>query len=1289
MNKLNFTKMFRKNFLKLIAVFSIGILSINLQAQDCTEIMACNNLVQVSLGSDCTETVVADMILEGQTFTNDFYDVVTTNANGSIVTGNVLTRAHIGKTLSVSVTLNGCALSCWGNITVEDKLPPIISNCPSATVACGASTAPGVIPRPTAVDACGGTVTLTSADREVISQCTALYVKVITRTWTATDASGNKATCQQTINITRPTIDNVTFPRSYDGEDLPAFQCAANIRKLPNGAPHPDVTGYPGGADCPNIMFYYEDIIFPICGASIKVLRQWNVIDWCTGRDTLAAQIIKIIDDQAPVCASANDFRFNANTDEGKCTGSFVVPAPTVTFECSGWSYTVGYKLRDASGQPTVNQIFDNVRKTTRPDGTYFYTISNLPADTSWVVYNLIDDCGNTSQCFTEVIVKDKESPSPVCEGFTVIALEENGLADLKATSLDDGSYDNCGVVKYEIKRLTNNCGRPQDLLFSDKVIFCCNDLSPNPTFYHRAVLRIYDEAGNFSECIGNVKVQDKKAPTIEVPPNVTLDCGADKDNLALTGGRARGFDACLDTVTYSDSGTLRCGLGVITRTWTARDKGGLTTSKSQLITIRDSRPFSEADITWPRDLEVNGCSKSDATPEILNSKPSYVNSDCADVAISYNDEVFNVPGACLKILRTWRAIDWCNANTQNPVYFSYVQKITLKNTAPPTVVSGCGNRTITSPNSDCEEYVEHSITATDDCTSPELLRYTWEYDEDNNGTVDQTGTGSFYAKVYPAGRHKFTFKIKDICENIASCSYIFTVKDNKAPTPICHSELVWGLDEQGKAEVWASDFDLKSIDLCDGDDLDFYFDKNKTLPAQNFTCANVPNGVSARIPLKMYVFDQDGNSEFCDVTLILQDSPQNNACTNTGNLTASISGKVINKINDGFEEINVDLINVNENLASKSKTDKDGLFSFKDVPYFNEYKLSPVKQDDILNGISTLDLVLIQRHILGVKQLDNPFDILAADINKDKKVSALDLVSLRKVILGVDSKFNNNNPWRFIPSNHVFADPKQPHEVNENIIFDELNTDLTNVDFTAIKVGDVNNSATYTLRNIAAENRSNAYQISSQTAFKNGITHYTIFAEESENISGIQLSIAIGKNSNIKNITSSLFDIKSENFAVQNGILKLSIGLNKNLLVNKGEKILNIEMQNSSEIIELVQNQLNSEIYTSQLEERAIQLINSDFNDNQANGFTTHVSPNPFNDYTTISFVSPEDNVWAKVTITDLTGKIIYTNDVQSSRGKNQLNIQSQDLNRTSGVYIYQIELQGRVSNGKIILTN
>ena len=1260
---------------------------------DCNTIMACNDYVQVSLGTNCTEVVVADMILEAQTYSNSNYNVVTTNANGSIVTNNVLTKAHIGKTLSVSVTLDGCDLSCWGYITVEDKLAPVISNCPSATVECGQATTPGTaVPKPTATDACS-TVTLTSSDKEVVSQCTAQYVKVITRTWTATDLYGNKSTCQQTINVIRPTIDDVNFPPNYDDIDKPVFSCDTNIKLLPNGAPHPDVTGYPGGTDCPNIMYFYNDVIFPICGASRKVLRQWTVIDWCTGKDTVGAQIIKIIDKAPPVCVSSPEYKYTQETDEGKCTGTFIVPAPNVIFECSKYDYIVGYKLRDANGNQYTNPVYDNVVKTTKPDGTYFYTIKSLPADTSWIIYTITDACGNSSQCFNEVIVKDKESPSPVCEGFTVVSLDDAGWADLYAESVDDGSSDNCGVERFQIKRLENKCNRPADLNFGEKVNFCCEDVSSDPNVYQKVALRVFDKVGNFADCVANIKVQDKKTPKLTAPPAITIDCEVDYKNTAIT-GQATATDNCSVTITFTDSGTLKCGLGVITRTWKGTDKQGLFETKTQIITIKDSDPFGEKDITWPADLDINGCNKADATPEILNSKVVYKNSNCADIAISYDDEVFSIPGACLKILRTWRVINWCDANAQNPQFIIHVQKITMRNSEPPVVVSGCGNRTINSINSDCEEYAEHSITATDDCTPSALLKYTWAYDEKNNGTVDQTGVGSFYGRVYPAGKHKMTFTVKDQCENATTCSYIFTIKDNKAPTPICNAEVVWVLDEQGKAVVWASDFNLKSEDLCDHSNLTFSFNAAGNQPSKTFSCADVPNGVSASIPLKMYVFDSDGNSEFCDVKLILQDSPNKNVCPNTGNLTANISGKVINKLEEGFSNISVGLKNMNDESQVNSVTEVDGKFTFAEVPYFNGYLLNPTKKDDIMNGISTLDLVLIQRHILGAKSLENPYDIIAADINKDNKLTASDLVSLRKVILGIENSFPKNDPWRFVPSNHTFADPKNPFEFPGGIIMNELITDQPDINFTAVKVGDVNTSALYNANSSNSEPRTApAFLLVNDQQFETGEKiSVAIAPSEQMEIFGIQFAIEFDVNTMVfDGVQSGDLNISSENMHIDGNTIKFSSDLLKAINVNEGDVLftLNFKAKKAGNLATLTlnSNKLSGELYDGELNVRKLNLeVGNSTESVQTSLVKSH--PNPFSESTTIQ-LNAEESGAALLKIADAAGKIVYQSSTNFVKGLNKMIVNRNDLGGKAGVYFYQIENQGHVFNGKIILAH
>lgn len=58
---------------------------------------------------------------------------------------------------------------------------------------------------------------------------------------------------------------------------------------------------------------------------------------------------------------------------------------------------------------------------------------------------------------------------------------------------------------------------------------------------------------------------------------------------------------------------------------------------------------------------------------------------------------------------------------------------------------------------------------------------------------------------------------------------------------------------------------------------------------------------------------------------------------------------------------------------------------------------------EDIVVRASALDLVFIQRHILNIKKFDFAWQFYAADANKDRKVTASDLVAIRKWILGLN----------------------------------------------------------------------------------------------------------------------------------------------------------------------------------------------------------------------------------------------------------------------------------------------
>lgn len=137
--------------------------------------------------------------------------------------------------------------------------------------------------------------------------------------------------------------------------------------------------------------------------------------------------------------------------------------------------------------------------------------------------------------------------------------------------------------------------------------------------------------------------------------------------------------------------------------------------------------------------------------------------------------------------------------------------------------------------------------------------------------------------------------------------------------------------------------------------------------------------------------------------------------------------------------------------------TDNQGEFSFPFTPG-GTCSIQPVSPNDFYNGVSTLDLVLISRHILGIRPFTSPYYLVAADVNRSGTITGLDIVNIRRLLLRVDTVLlGGTASWRFLKSNTVVTNTSLPLVNSE--VHSCSATGAT--DFLAIKSGDVNGSAT------------------------------------------------------------------------------------------------------------------------------------------------------------------------------------------------------------------------------------
>ena len=147
--------------------------------------------------------------------------------------------------------------------------------------------------------------------------------------------------------------------------------------------------------------------------------------------------------------------------------------------------------------------------------------------------------------------------------------------------------------------------------------------------------------------------------------------------------------------------------------------------------------------------------------------------------------------------------------------------------------------------------------------------------------------------------------------------------------------------------------------------------------------------------------------------------------------------------------------------LSRFNTSDISGGFSFE-LDAAGNYVLEPLQilNSQSVQGVSTLDLNLIRRHILNISQFDSPYKLLAADANASQSISSLDIALLRRIILG-DTNTVLPVWWKFVRSDFIFTNPPQPWYYESNRPYANLTADKSGQDFLAVKVGDVNGSWT------------------------------------------------------------------------------------------------------------------------------------------------------------------------------------------------------------------------------------
>ena len=1306
--------------------------------------LACDDLVNVSLNDRCEALITPSVVIEGSNYPDDSYAVTVYNTDGSIIPGNLVNYSHLGKKLRVHVRHICSGITCWGYIFIEDKfIPNLTCRTADIRVNCSDDVSPAslgfpVPPSATITPVVGDNKCFTVRGFDLCCDVELCYFDIYTkygcnqpnyaqydRTWVAKDCKGNTTTCKERILVQQSTLLGIVCPPNFDGFTNPALNCddkepasgpyPSGWNALDNGNPSPydyvnaagqliwRGTGYPLNVNCDHLAVSYRDLKIPICGNSIKIFRNWKIFDWCTGQYIECNQLIKVADHKAPIIACSNNYQVFP-MDYYSCTGTATVSGPDLILDCSPTTLAVSFKKAGPDGTPEDGDF--------RTDGVTYLgggkvRISGLPADTSWVRYTVTDACGNETRCVVEVIIEDNLDPVAVCDEHTVVSLGDSGVAKIFAASLDQGSFDNCAVDSVLVRRMSDNCNILGNTTFGPFVKFCCEDVQQSPIM---VALRVIDKNGNFNDCMVLVTVQDKISPDITCPKDVIVSCTTDIYNFANV-GQATAVDNCPGIkITYKDDSTgFKCATGVINRRWRAEDPGGRFDLCDQKITIVDPNPLTFSQISWPgADITVAGCKITDADPNLINSFPRWAARPCANIIRGYDDEKFyNVENFCIKIIRHWRVIDWCqyDVNSQTPTgVWTFDQIIKVQNTRPPTIDPvSCGVKApVCAQGSACSAFVDLYGYATDDCTDTTSLKWSYTIDFDNNGSVEVTGNTKNASGTYQRGTHRVRWSVTDLCGNTGTCDQIFSVKDCKAPTPFCKAGLITVvMSSNGSVTVKAIDFNEKSEDNCTAKPkLKYSFTANVNDTARTFRCSDIPNGISRDTSVRIYVTDEDGNQEFCITTLTLQDNT-GNACPNRLTNGGTVSGLISANTNAPLKNATIELKKLNSKMGEINTPD-EGLFTFLDLPFGESYDLAPYKNDDPANGVSTADIVMIQKHILGQQTFDSPYKYIAADANNSGTITAADISELRKLVLGVSDKFKNNQKsWRFIQGGFKFEDETNPWLNNgwpEFIHVDNLQGEVKDNNFMAIKIGDINYTAKTNLA-LASQSRTAGriyFELEDKSLLPGDQMRIPVFGSWNNRISGFQLSWKYNPNVlEVVSVQSGQAIITEGNYSLlegEKGILSMSWNGNDPIKASSNLPLFYIIVKSNHTInpandFTVANSGIEVEAYTDELEILDIQLRDRSSHKELVKFELFQNTPNPFGDKTNIAFYTPVQSS-ALIKIHDLSGRLLLVKQIKTSVGVNNVQIDQNEFSNHSGVYYYTLETSEFVATKKMILS-
>jgi hypothetical protein len=562
-----------------------------------------------------------------------------------------------------------------------------------------------------------------------------------------------------------------------------------------------------------------------------------------------------------------------------------------------------------------------------------------------------------------------------------------------------------------------------------------------------------------------------------------------------------------------------------------------------------------------------------------------------------------------------------------------------------------------------------------DSSMSPDsILRY--------NGIPYTSGCGSY---------HRMRWTVVDSCDQVSVCDRLIDLYDcYRDSLDVTQFNILHFPGCNPLRRLYLEDYVIALDDCAQFEDYQFSFYEDIHVPDSLIDACEFGFGVS--IPFDLWIADSgldndcNGTIEWAErkkVRRLLEIAFTEDGCVHCPFPTASLSGVVKSTNSVGIKNA---IVTANSLDTYLFNTDEGGLYHFPEVTIGLEVTVSVEKEDNFRNGISTIDLVLILRHVLGYKLITDPFKLHAADANLSGHVSTLDLIILRKLLLGKINTLPWSESWRFFPEDYIF--PIYPPMSGEGYTF-TMKNDTADINFIGVKVGDINNTA-----------QSLASLIETRAALKpqveiwlplisverNESLQIPVYINSIDKILGMQFSL-MAQDLEFTSITSGQLEVNEDDFYSNKGQLRVSWFDSKPNSINASEPLFFIQAISKvqgklSNLIEMDSKELSPEIYSGSEE---IFTLGLQFHSNEIVSSTS--SPNPWKNEVSLQFNLQVSSPYT-IVISDVNGRTVYHNQLNGDKGANEIHLRDKDI-AGNGLFFYSIESASEKITGKMVKAN